>query len=250
MRSRKSLRTFIREFYELKWTDWLGLKQIPKKSTLHDWLKLFDLELIRELLLESVKEEKPSLMAIDATGIDSWQRSRHYERRVFEDKQHMPYAKLDMTIDTKTMLIYDHVLRIKPRHDSIGANSILRRMKIKGVKILGDKGYDSENLHEVAFSKGNILYAPVRKSSRKLPKGKHRKRCFNGDDDYSRRNTIESAFHSLKFTRISCLRSKKHHMKKREIAWCILVYNLEVKNKRMSLVISVAYATFPDIPKK
>ena len=250
MRSRKSLRDFVKQLYELKWIDWLGLKQLPKKSTLHDWLKLFDLKLIRKLLFEMIKEEQPSLMAIDATGIDSWQRSRHYERRVFEGKQHMPYAKLGILIDTKTMLIHDHVLRIKPRHDTIGAKTMLSRMNVKKVKILGDKGYDSEKLHEITFSKGNIFYAPVRKSSRKLPRGKHRKRCFKGDDDYSRRNTVESTFHSLKFTRISCLRSKKHHMKKREMAWCILVYNLEVKNKKLFLYVTVAYATFPDRPSK
>src|SRR3989344_2115822 len=46
-RSKKSIRDFIVEFKESKWISWLGLKKVPKKSTLHDWLKLFDMKIIR-----------------------------------------------------------------------------------------------------------------------------------------------------------------------------------------------------------
>ena len=247
-RSKKPLREFVNEFPESKWPDWLNLRRIPSKSVLHNWLLETSLEFIRlfnQILLE---EEKPSLMAIDATGIDSWQRSRHYERRVFEDKPHMPYAKLDSIIDTETMLIHDFVLRVKPRHDTLGARSILGRMRFREVKILGDKGYDSEKLHELAFSKGNIFYAPVRKFSRKRPKCRHRKRCSEGDEDYFRRNTVESVFHSLKHTRISSLKSKKSYMKKREMGWKVIVYNIQILNKRINLIILVAHATFLDRP--
>ena len=76
-------------------------------------------------------------MAIDATGIDSWRRSRHYEKR--SRKPNMPYAKLDIIIDTDTLLIHDFVLRTKPRHDTLGAASMIKRLKHKGVLILADK---------------------------------------------------------------------------------------------------------------
>jgi hypothetical protein len=49
-RSKKSIRDFVDELYESKWVSWLDLKKIPKKSTLHYWLNLFDMELIRELI--------------------------------------------------------------------------------------------------------------------------------------------------------------------------------------------------------
>ena len=49
-RSKKSLRDFVDEdLPESKWISYLGLKKIPRKSTLHDWLKLFDLKLIRKI---------------------------------------------------------------------------------------------------------------------------------------------------------------------------------------------------------
>jgi len=82
LRSRKALRDFANELFESRWVKWLGLREIPGKSTLHDWLKLFDLQHVRAFIAQSVADENPSLMAVDATGIDSWQRSRHYERQI------------------------------------------------------------------------------------------------------------------------------------------------------------------------
>ena len=41
-RSRKALRDFIEELYETLWPKWLGLREIPCKSTLNDWMRLFN----------------------------------------------------------------------------------------------------------------------------------------------------------------------------------------------------------------
>src|SRR3989344_8140452 len=49
-RENKSIRDFLKDLRESRWTSWLGLKKIPKKSTFHDWLNLFDTKLIRELI--------------------------------------------------------------------------------------------------------------------------------------------------------------------------------------------------------
>jgi len=79
-RSKKSIRDFIVEFTESKWISWLGLKKIPKKSTLHDWLKLFDMKIIRNIS-KMLLPNKIELTSIDGTGFDSWQRSRHYKKK-------------------------------------------------------------------------------------------------------------------------------------------------------------------------
>ncbi len=162
----------------------------------------------------------------DATGIDSWQRSRHYEMRIGESN--MPYAKADIIVDTDNKMVYGHVLRIKPRHDVIGAESIFKRMKYKHILVLGDKGYDSEPLHRVAEQEGFLLYAPPRDSSRKSPRGKHRKRCARyPPDGKGMRSIVESVIRSLKSRSVS-LKSRLHYMKKREFAWKILSYNIEL----------------------
>jgi len=241
-RSKKSLVDFVSELHESLWPRWLSLKEIPGKSTLHDWLKLFEMPIIRALHKAALPDNKPELMAIDATGIDSWQRSRHYERRI--GQPYMPYAKLDVIIDVKTLIVYDHVLRLKPRHDVIGAKSIFQRTKLKSVKILGDKGYDSEPLHQLAIEKGNSLYAPVRKSPRTNPRGTNRRKCIQKDEQYQMRSTVESVFHALKQRILPNLRCKLHYMKKREMAWGIILFNMIRINEmiRSLLRILVAYS--------
>jgi len=223
-RSKKSLADFVAELYESKWPSWLGLKEIPGKSTLHDWIKLFEMPIIKTLHKAVLVDEKPEIMAIDATGIDSWQRSRHYEKKLRDSP--VPYAKLDTLIDAETMLIHDHVLRLKPRHDTVAAAQMFKRSKLRNVKILGDKGYDSESLHELVAQKGNKFYAPVRKSARNTPKGHYRKKCVEKHKDYNKRLTVESMFHALKHRILPVLRSKISYMKKREMAWTIILYNM------------------------
>lgn len=232
LRSRKSLRDFKSELKELRWTSWFGLKDIPGKSTIHDWLKRFEVQFLQLFQHYILRKEKPSLMAIDATGIDSWQRSRHYERRLFEfnpldKRKKLPYAKLDILIDVKTHLIHDFIFRIKPRHDVVSAKKMFLRLPHKQIKILADKGYDSEPLHKIARQAGNVLFAPVRKMKKGKPGGFYRKKCVKKDPDYNLRPNVESVFNSLKHRRVIALRSKKPEMKNKEMAWYLIVYNLE-----------------------
>lgn len=228
VRSKKSLVDFLDEFRETKWISWLGLREIPSKSVLNNWVKLFDVSFIRTLLEKQVKDEKPEIMAIDATGIDSWQRSRHYERRIKQcgvREEYMPYAKADILIDTDTLLIHDWVLRMKPRHDVLGAETIIKRLNYKLILILGDKGYDSEKIHKLTIKLGNVFFAPVR-NMKKIPKGFNRKRCLKGNEKYSRRNTVESVMHALKSMKRE-LRSKLHHTKKKEFGWTVILFNMK-----------------------
>lgn len=99
-RSKKSLRDFIDGYFkESKWISWLGLKKIPTKSTLHRWIEMFNMKIIRKFC-KLLTPKKVELAAIDGTGFDSWQRSRHYEKRINET--HMPYAKANLFVDVKT----------------------------------------------------------------------------------------------------------------------------------------------------
>lgn len=232
-RSKKSIRDFVVEFQESKWISYLGLKKIPKKSTLHDWLKMFDMKTIRKIC-KVLLPEKIELTSIDGTGFDSWQRSRHYEKRALEigDLPHMPYAKADLFIDVKTQIILDFSLLTHREHDVKVAERIFKRNKIKNIIGLGDKGYDSENLHEIARANGITFYAPIRKMnkralSRKKPKGKYRRECVELPDFYGMRWINETVNSVLKRTQIHFLRSKKSFMKQREFGWQIILYNIK-----------------------
>ena len=229
MRSRKALRQFVEELKESKWPRWLGLKELVSKSTLNRWMKNWNLTKVRCLITQTIANQNPSLMAIDVTGFDSFNHSRHYEKRLRDfglNNAKMPFAKADLLVDTETKLVYDFVLRTKPRHDTLGAKTMVQRLKHKGVLILADKGYDSEPIHEIDAESGNIMYAPTRDFHVKKPSGKHRRRCALGHEKYFQRNIVESINFSLK-SRFRSLRSKLHYMKKREFAWQIIIYNLE-----------------------
>ena len=229
-RSKKSLRDFILEFKESKWISWLGLKKVPKKSTLHDWICMFDMKIVRQIHELTIPKDI-TLTSIDGTGFDSWQRSRHYEKRIGEPN--MPYAKADLFIDVKTLSIIDFNLSTKRIHDVKVAELIFKRRSIKGYTILADKGYDSERLHEIVRDKGGILFAPVRKrnvrSLKLRPKGFYRRQCVTLPEFIGLRSLNESVNSSLKRTQILSLRSKKAVMKKREFAWHMILFNIKRK---------------------
>ena len=247
IRSGKPLRTFLSDFCETKWSAWLGMKKIPKKSTLHDWIKLFNMKLIRELngLLIGKNIE---LAAVDGTGIDSWQRSRHYQKRIGDVP--MPYVKLDIFIDVKRRKIIDFTVNSHRKADVKCAEQMFRRNNLNGIEILGDGAYDCEWLHELVRGKKGKLYAPVRKrdkrSLRKTPKGRYRKLCVELPVFMGQRSLVENIFFVLKHTQISSLRSRKKLMKHRELGWHIVVYNLrrKIEQDKSSEIQSIIFWLF------
>ena len=253
-RSKKSLRDFVEELNESKWISWLGLKKAPKKSTLHDWLKLFGMKALR-LMNSLVLPKNSKLTAIDGSGVDSWQRSRHYARRIGEPP--MPYAKIDLFVDVEKQMILDFSLIMKKEHDSKSATKIFKRNNLRDKIILGDKGYDSEPLHELVRSKGGKLFAPVRKMDkkglkRKKPKGRYRRLCIELPSFMGQRSIVENIIYVLKQTQIISLRSKKDYMKKREFAWHIILFNIKKKirvnnkDKQTLIFLSVWIYVIPD----
>ena len=233
-RSKKSLREFIVEFQESKWVSWLGLENIPKKSTLHDWIMMFDIKIIRKIG-KALLPEKIKLTSIDGTGFDSWQRSRHYEKRALEIGRlpYMPYAKAGIFIDVKSQSIIDFEFITTNRHDVKLAEKIFKRNTLKNIIGLGDKGFDSENLHEIARAKGITFYAPVRERNKRSllrrPKGKYRRECVELPEFYNKRNINETVNSVLKRTQIHFLRSKKDSMKEKEFGWQVVWYNIKRK---------------------
>lgn len=246
-RSKKSLRDFINELKESKWISYLDLRKIPKKSTLHDWLKIFNMKIIRKISKVLLPKEI-KLTSIDGTGFDSWKRSRQYEHKI--GYPYMPYAKADLFIDVKTLAIIDFSLINKKSHDVKIAEQIFNRNSIKGFTILGDRGYDSEHLHEIVRNKGAIMYAPLRKmhkcgSKKKKPKGKFRRECIVLPKFMGLRSLNETVNSSLKRRQIVALKSRKFYLKQREFGWQIVLYNIERKlivgNNQQSKIISQTF---------
>ena len=234
-RSGKSIRQFIDEnLSESKWVSWLGLKKIPKKSTIHDWMKLFSMKTIRQFF-KLIVPKNVRLTAIDSTGIDSFRRSKHYEKRCNELGRLPPmiYAKTSFLVDVDKKIIIDWDLVMSREHDSKIAKRIFKRNILKNISCLGDKGYDSEPLHEIARENGIEFYAPVRKMNKnafkdKRPSGFYRRQCNeNPPKRKGMRSIVENVNYVLKETQIQSLRSKKHFMRERELGWHLIFYNIK-----------------------
>ena len=248
-RSGKSIRQFIDEnLSESRWISWLGLKRIPKKSTLHDWMKLFSMKTIRQLF-KLLVPKNVKLTAIDSTGIDSFRRSKHYEKRCneFGDLPHMTYAKTSLFVDVDNKMILDWDLVMSREHDSKIAQRIFKRNTLKNISCLGDKGYDSEPLHKIARENGIDFFAPVRKMDKRgfndqRPRGFFRRKCKESPPERKgMRSIVENVNYVLKGTQIVSLRSRNHSMRERELGWHLIFYNIK---KIMGLLASRETQTF------
>lgn len=233
-RENKPIRDFLEDLKESKWISWLGLKRIPKKSTFHDWLNLFDTKLIRELINFSVDKTNLKVAAIDGSGIKTNFRSSYYEKRLKElgEKIKNSYHKLDIIVDVygKKQII-DYSFLLKNRHDSFVAKKLLKKIKFKRCKILADKGYPNYDFIENAKARQNNFISPPKNYGGKCRHNnfKRERKIRNYESNkgiYRRRVIVECVISSLKRKQDLKLKSKLSHMKKREMGWHILFYNI------------------------
>src|SRR3989338_10051269 len=233
-RENKPIRDFLKDLKESKWVSWLGLGRAPKKSTFHDWLNLFDTKLIRELINFSVDTSNLKVAAIDGTGVQTNFQSSYFQKRLKElgEKVKSSYHKLDIIVDTfgKKQII-DYSFFLKNRHDSFVAKKLLKKIKFNKCKILADKGYPDYNFIEMAKAKQNNFISPPKDYKKKCKHNnfKRERKIKNFESNkliYRRRVIVESVFSSLKRKQQLKLKSKLSYMKKREVGWHILFYNI------------------------
>lgn len=233
-RENKPIRDFLKDLKESKWISWLGLKRIPKKSTFHDWLILFDIRLIRELINFSVDKSNLKVTAIDGSGIQTNFQSSYYRKRLkdFGRKMKNSYHKLDIIVDVYgKKQILDYSFLLKNRHDSYVAKKLLKKVKFERCKILADKGYPDYEFVEQSKLKQNNFISPPKNWGEKCKhnnlKRERKYKNFEANKKiYRRRVIVECVFSSLKRKQNLKLRSKLCGMKKREMGWHILFYNI------------------------
>lgn len=238
-RNKKSIRDFLKELKESKWFNWLGLKRVPGKSTFHDWLKLFGTTLIRKLISLVTDTSDLKIAAIDGTGIQSNFRSAYYEKRRkdFKLKNKRPYNKLDIFVNTngkKHILEYSFLL--KNRSDTYVGKKIIGKIKFKRIKIVGDKGYPDYKYEELAKANQNNFISPPKEYKGKCRhdnfKRQRKERNYQSNKGvYNRRPIVESVISSIKRVQDPKLRSRLPFMKKREMGWHILLYNIRMNVK-------------------
>lgn len=240
--SKKSLRDFIRDDKGslLPWKRWLQLRKIPSKSTLHSWLKTFDLTFIRELLHQTISGITPEIVAIDGSGVDTQYKSSYFQKRLVDfgfRKPKDPWHKLDIIVDVKSKekWILDFSFLLYNRHDSKVAWQLFKRFKYQKLFVLADKAYWWFDLFKLLKSKNNVLVVPPKKYSSKgfthskAVRTQIKQAYSENEEIYSLRNNVESVFSSLKRVQGLKIRSRKSFMKKREMGWHMVWYNIRKK---------------------
>ncbi len=111
------------------------------------------------------------------------------------------------------------------------AKKLLKKIKFKKCKILADKGYPDYNFARISKMKQNNFISPPKNYGKKCKHNnfvRERKiRNFESNKTiYRRRVIVESVFSSLKRKQNLKLRSRLSCMKKREMGWHILYYNI------------------------
>ena len=249
-KSGKSTRKFVESLYESRWPEWLKLKEIPCKSSIHNHFSRIGLTMVRFLNKFALQERRAKRLAVDSTGIDANHSSKHYEKRI--GREHRKYLKLSILGQVeKPYLIEDFACELSHISDVKQAKPLIQRIR-KNRIVFADKAYDCNWLMEMCEGKGSELYCPIRKSSRNRPRGRLRRKLFdNFDKDFYHkgRNPIELMMFLLKHQGL-VIRAKKVHNQIKEMAWKILAYNLERMARASRFLFRVIRLwTAPHIPK-
>lgn len=176
-----------------------GLKT-PKYNTLCVAKKRIPLHIWQQFLWASIKG-KTHLAAIDGSGMSRPLPSPHYYKRIDKPYPIEVPLKLSMVIDTKSKQILALRLRAKSAHDSRDVKYLVNRLKDKPIKLIADKGYDAEWVHQFCKSKGIFAVIPIRNWGKVRHKNFSLRRLSQNDwnqKTYGRREMVESVFSAIK----------------------------------------------------
>ena len=175
----------------------LGNK-VPTYSALAKMAKRLPLD-IWQRILQATINSKVYIVAIDGTGMSRPLPSPYYYKRI--DK---PYPveiplKLSIAVDTRTKKILALRLRAKHAHDIKDAKYLIKHFPSMPSKLVADKAYDANWLHELCHDKGIETHIPY-KNHGKLRGFSYRTKAAKRFDSrtYHRREMVESVFFSVK----------------------------------------------------
>ena len=210
-------------------------KNSPTYSALCRSRKKIPLELWQRLLRITAGLSTGEV-AIDGTGFNKTNPSFHYLKRI-DGRNPKNFAKLSALMDLKTKKFLAMRIRTSPRHDMQDVKYLLKRCK--AVKTFyGDKGYDTEWLHELCFWKGIKTIIKTRSNVR--IRGFRKKQMKNySDAQYAQRSLIECGFSCIKRKYGGMVGAKKIQGLRTEIYCKGIAHNLNLCKIRFSTKPSV-----------
>ena len=196
----------------------LGLTRLPHFTALRNSFKSISIQLWRAFLAASA-EKRTGHAAVDATGFDRDQPSRHYAQRA-----HYRVRSLKVTtlVDVETLYVIDVHCTTTKKHDAKIGPQVARRNAGDLLSLAADKGYDAKAFRDELRDNG------VR------PLIKHRiyssldcaHNARMNSNSYNRRWMVETAFSAIKRTHGGAERARSWPLELREVILKCTVYNL------------------------
>lgn len=180
-------------------------------------------------ILNMTNLSKPYIVAIDGTGLSRPLPSPYYYKRI--DK---PYPveiplKLSIAVDTRTKNVLSLRIRSRSVHDLKDAKYLISRLPKLPRKLVADKGYDANWLHEFCNQKGIEAVIPLRKFGR--PKNKRNTLRMKSakkfsKKTYGRREIVESLIGAIKRKFGTSVSSVKMSAKRTEMYCRAIAHNI------------------------
>lgn len=206
----------------------LGLKNVPDPSTLCRAFQKLTMKTWRILLnLTWKKLDLTGIVGIDATSFERNHASHHYTKRT---KLKIQNLKTTLLTDKNSTIMDIHITTTRKHDTQIAPNLIKRNQELINI-ILGDKGYDSENIRKDCKNrdiKPIIKYREFTEKQEKLNKQ-------IDNDLYNQRNINETINSSLKRKFNSHVASKTWYKQFRELTIKCIIQNIENKTTYIAL---------------
>lgn len=227
-------RRFVDYLETSKIPEYLEMSRIPHYTTLQKFAQRQNIQKLEKFLSKFVEihGKKVRNLGADATGFKSTYASEHYEKRIGRTIHKKDFIKANFFYDLDRLLIYAVKIRKKSRHDTRDLSALFNKTKaIDFKRFFADKAYDAEWFHKLIFESG--AESRIHLKNEGVPvhrtKGHYRKhmRRRQRNSQKGKRSLCETINSSLKRLFGSVLRAKNLTMKKVELLFKIIAYNID-----------------------
>ena len=202
--------------------DALNLDSIPAPSTLCKAFDRLEMAVWRVLLNASLSDLPLNGVAgIDASGFERAHASAHYTKRTNLTIQQL---KTTLLVDTATNAVVDVHVTTTRKHDTQIAPQVVKRNAEFIEVLIGDKGYDDQNLRRLACDFG---VRPLIKHREFTPLHEAWNARLDADL-YHQRNMNETVNAAIKRKVGAFVRSRVWWKQFREVVIKCIVHNIEV----------------------
>ncbi|MDG5777872.1 IS5 family transposase [Haloarculaceae archaeon H-GB2-1] len=196
----------------------IGLTRFPHYTVFRTWFVRIPTKTCRAFLGASA-EKRTGHAAIDSTGFDRDQPSRHYANRTH---YHVRALKATALVDVETLYITDIHSTTSKKHDAKSGPQVARRNPGDLRNLAAERLYDAKAFRDEL--RDNAIRPLIKHRITNPPDHTHTARIDG--DRYHQRSLSEAVFSSIKRTLGAAVRARNWWLEYREILLKATIYNL------------------------